>query len=59
MAVRFRWQGSDVVIETISGNYLYTVRQARDAYHQGSDIIVRGNSYETIKISSNGTRTYL
>ena len=61
IGVKFEWVngGKDVVIRSLSGNYLYTVKNARDAYHQGSDIIVRGNGYETIKFSSNGTRSFL
>lgn len=58
MAIRFRWQGSDVVIETISGNYLYTVRQARDAYHDGSDIVVISNTMSRIRFTKEGIRKF-
>ena len=58
MAIRFRWQGSDVVIETISGNYLYKVRQARDAYHEGSDIVVISNTMSRIRFTKEGIRKF-
>lgn len=61
IGVKFEWVngGKDVVIRSLSGAYLYTVRNARDAYHNGDSIVVRGNGYETIKFSSNGTRSFL
>lgn len=60
IGVKFEWVngGKDVVIRSLSGNYLYTVKNARDAYHDGSSIVVRGNCYETIRFSSNGTRSF-
>ena len=59
IGVGFEWIGKDVVIRSLSGNYLYTVRNAKTAYHQGSDIIVRGSSYETILFTADGIRRYL
>ena len=56
--VSFEWIGKDVIIRSLSGNYLYTVKNAKTAYYQGSDIIVRGNCYETIRFSSTGTRSF-
>ena len=59
--VKFEWVngGKDVVIRSLSGNYLYTVKNAKDAYHEGGCIIVRGNCYETIRFSPNGIRSFL
>ena len=61
IGVKFEWVngGKDVVIRSLSGNHLYTIKNVRDAYHEGPYIIVRGNGYETIKFSSNGTRSFL
>lgn len=59
IGVGFEWVGKDVVIRSLSGNYLYTVKNAKTAYYQDGYIIVRGNCYETIKISPNGIRSFL
>ena len=59
IGVGFEWVGKDVVIRSLSGNYLYTVKNAKTAYYQGSDIIVRGSSYETLLFTVDGIRRYL
>lgn len=58
MAIRYRWQGSDVVIETVSGNYLYKISNARDAYHNGGDIVVVSAEMRNIRFTPNGTRKF-
>ena len=58
MAIRFRWKGADVIIETISGNYLYTVGQARDAYHEGQDVIVISPTMSRIRFTKDGIRKF-
>ncbi|MBR2922772.1 MAG: hypothetical protein IKC10_05575 [Alphaproteobacteria bacterium] len=59
IGVGFEWVGKDVIIRSLSGNYLYTVKNAKTAYYQGGDVIVRGNSYETILFTADGIRRYL
>lgn len=58
MAVRFRWDGPDVIIETSSGNYLYCVDDAHDAYHDGDDIIVISKEMSKIRFTKNGIRKF-
>lgn len=58
MAVRFRWQGPDVIIETISGNYLYRYQRVRDCYHSGPDIVIVTETMSTVRIDSNGCRHF-
>lgn len=61
IGVKFDWVngGKDVVILSLSGNHLYTVRNARVAfYNSDGSITVRGNAYETVKISPNGIRSF-
>lgn len=58
MAIRYRWQGLDVVIETVSGNYLYKISNARDAYHNGGDIVVVSAKMRNIRFTPNGTRKF-
>ena len=60
IGVKFEWVngGKDVVIRSLSGNHLYTIKNAKDAYHEGPYIIVRGNCYETIRFSPNGIRSF-
>lgn len=56
--IRFRWKGSDVVIETITNNYLYTVQNARDAYHEGQSIIVVSSTMHRIRFTKDGIRIF-
>jgi hypothetical protein len=59
IGVGFEWVGKDVVIRSLSGNYLYTVHGAKTAYHNpDGSITVRGSSYETIIFTANGIRKY-
>jgi len=61
IGVKFEWVngGKDVVIRSLSGNYLYTVQNARVAfYNSDGSITVRGNAFETVKISPNGIRSF-
>ena len=59
MAIRFRWQGNDIVIETVSGNYLYKVSNARDAYHVGDDIVVVSAEMRNIRFTKDGIRRFV
>lgn len=58
MGIRFEWVNNDVIIRSLSGNYLYTVRFARDAYHSGDDIIVIGNTMNRIRFDKHGFRHF-
>lgn len=58
MAIRYKWQGSNVVIETVSGNYLYTVSNARDVYHDGGDIVVVSSTMSNIRFTKDGFRKF-
>ncbi|MCQ2562015.1 MAG: hypothetical protein MJ158_00100 [Alphaproteobacteria bacterium] len=58
MAIKFEWSGSDVLIKTITGNQLYTIRQARDAYHDGSDIVVISSTMSQIRFTKDGIRKF-
>lgn len=57
--ITFEWVGQNVIIKSFSGAKLYTVQNARSARFEGENIIVRGNCFETIKFSPNGTRSFL
>lgn len=59
MAIRYKWQGNDVVIETVTGNYLYKVSNARDAYHDGTDIVVVSSTMSYIKFTKDGIRRFV
>lgn len=52
--VTFEWSGNNVIVRRLNGNYIMTVRNARDAYHSGSDVVVIGSSYETITFDAHG-----
>ncbi len=56
--VTFEWSGNDVIVRKINGNYLTTVRCAKDAYHSGSDVIVVGSSYQIIRFDAQGFRHF-
>lgn len=58
MAIRYKWQGNDVIIETISGNYLYKVSHARDAYHDDGDIVVISDTMHRIRFTKEGIRKF-
>lgn len=47
-----------MVIETVSGNYLYKISNARDAYHNGGDIVVVSAEMRNIRFTPNGTRKF-
>lgn len=60
MGVIFRWinNNQDVEVRTMSGNYLYTYKQARDAYKDASDgsVVVVTNTMSSVRIDKNGCR---
>ncbi len=57
MAVRFKWQGEHVVVETIYGNYCGRVMYAKDAYHDGNKVVVISNTGQQVVFSGNGIRS--
>ena len=61
IGVKYEWVNGnkDIAIFSLSGNHLYTVRNARVAfYNSDGSITVRGNAFETIKFSPNGIRSF-
>lgn len=58
MAIKFEWQGADVIIKTNTNNYLYTVKNARNAYHEGQDIMVISSAMSQIRFTKDGIRHF-
>ncbi len=57
MAIRFKWQGEHVIIENIYGNYIGRVMYAKNAYHEGANIVVISNTGQQVVFSPNGIRS--
>ena len=57
MAVRFKWQGEHVVVETIYGNHCGRVMYAKDAYHEEDKVVVISNTGQQVVFSGNGIRS--
>lgn len=57
MALRFRWEGEHVIVETIHGNYCGRVMYAKAAYHEGDKVVVINNVGQQVVFSANGTRS--
>lgn len=57
MAVRFKWEGEHVIVETIHGNYCGRVMYAKNAYMEGMNVIVISSTGQQVVFSPNGTRS--
>lgn len=58
MAIRFRWDGEHVIIENIYGNYISRVMYAKNAYHEGANIVVISSTGQQVVFSANGIRSF-